>query len=292
MHSLPEGSPRSASLEWLGPDQLPVLTASTREATYRILLQGAQLLEWTPHDQSPVIWLSPHTHLTQGKPPRGGIPICWPWFGPALAPDQPAHGLVRAAQWTLTHYSETAKGEHELVFRLEDARAHPDGIELEVRFCIGAELRVALTTLNRSPTPFSFSEALHSYFGVSDVTAITLSGLGQSDYLDRADADRRKSGTDPLHITGETDRIYLESPSCLRIEDPGFSRHIRITSEGAASVIVWNPWKEKADRLGDLGDEAYLRMVCVESGHAAPHSIHLEPGEHHRLAVTYKVEPC
>lgn len=290
MHLLPQDSPAQATLESIGPDVLPVLEAKTPLGRYRISLQGAQLLEWAPLDQPPVIWLSPDARFTRGKSPRGGVPICWPWFGPGPAPDRPAHGSVRGADWTLIHYKEIQGGAHELIFLLDDSKEQPPGIRLEARLCIGSALTLSLTTTNLSPQPFSFSGALHSYFGVSDVRTVSIKGLGAGNYLDRADADREKTGIDPLVIDGETDRIYLEAPHLVSIEDPGYGRRIMIQGEGAGSVIVWNPWEEKANRLGDLGSDNYLKMVCVESGHAMPHALCLAPGARHQLTVNYSVE--
>ena len=273
---------------------LPIIHSRNPEGESQILLQGAQLLEWTPRGHAPVVWLSPNARLIPGKSPRGGVPICWPWFGPHdTRADYPAHGVVRAGSWELVKATCLENEDHELRSRwIPDSTQRdywPFGTSLEVHFTLGDACEIELITRNDSTMSLTLSEALHTYLGVGDVREITIRGLEDCDYIDKVDDGRRKHQSGPVTISGETDRIYLSTQAACIIEDPILKRIIRIEKRGSQSTIVWNPGEEKAKRLGDLGETDFLRMVCVESGNAVENRITLKPGEEHRLWVRYSV---
>lgn len=87
----------------------------------------------------------------------------------------------------------------------------------------------------------------------------------------------------------QTDRIYLGTHGCCGILDPVMDRTILITSTGSRSTVVWNPWNDKAEKMGDFGADGPWRMVCVETANAAEDVITLAAGETHRLAAQYRV---
>ena len=274
---------------------LALLHITTPGGTARILTQGAQVLDWIPAGGQPVVWLSPYARLTPGKSARGGIPVCWPWFGPHDSnPALPAHGPVRAVEWTLAEAITLADGGHRLEFQLPaeniDPLVWPHPTSLQLIITLGAELLLELETTNRSNETLVLGEALHTYFYVSDVWHIRILGLEDVEYLDKVENGQRKRQAGPVIVTGETDRVYLNTTHDCVIEDAGIKRRIRIRKEGSQSTIVWNPWIEKAARLGDLGDAGYLEMLCVESGNAADNRVHLAPGESHWLKVRYTPE--
>ena len=273
---------------------LPTIHSCNSWGDSQVLLQGAQLLEWAPHGQTPVVWLSPNARWSPGKSPRGGVPICWPWFGPHhIREDYPPHGIVRAASWQLIKANLLESVGHKLHFRWVPDLTHNDywpfNTPLEVRYTLGDACEIELITRNDSPTTVTVTEALHTYFGVGDVREVTIRGLEEYDYLDKVNGNRRQHQSGPITISGETDRVYLSTQSDCFIDDPLLNRIIRIEKRGSLSTIVWNPWDEKARRLGDLGETDFLRMVCVESGNVAENRITLKPGEEHRLWVRYSV---
>jgi len=49
-----------------------------------------------------VLWVSPATRFAHDAAIRGGVPICFPWFG-ALAghPESPSHGFARLSEWSI-----------------------------------------------------------------------------------------------------------------------------------------------------------------------------------------------
>ena len=91
-------------------------------------------------------------------------------------------------------------------------------------------------------------------------------------------------------VSAETDRIYLDAGADCLINDPGMQRRIRISKTGSRSTVVWNPWIEKSERMGDMGKKGYRGMVCVESTNAADDVVSLSPGSEHQLSVCYQVE--
>ncbi|MDQ6983313.1 MAG: D-hexose-6-phosphate mutarotase, partial [Ghiorsea sp.] len=143
-------------------------------------LQGAHVMTWQPKGEEPVLWLSPDTKLEKGKSIRGGIPICWPWFGDhKTEPTYAAHGFARTAGWELVSTSELSGGEIEVEMRLSDTRT-PQWVydtPVEIKVVFGRSLNIELITTNQSSVPVQLSEALHTYFHVQDVRKIEVQGL-------------------------------------------------------------------------------------------------------------------
>jgi len=264
-------------------------------ATATIALQGAQVMEWAPQGQPPVIWTSPQAKLTSGKSLRGGVPVCWPWFGAhASEADFPAHGFARTRPWQVVGTKALDDGRTELLFQLpadqQPQQWWPHRTELHYRITVGETLELELVTANRGDEPLTLGQALHTYFNVGDVRSIRVEGLAGRDYLDKVEGLQRKTQQGDVDFIGETDRIYLDSEDECVIRDPQLARAIHITKRGSRSTVVWNPWIEKAAAMGDLGENGYLNMVCVESANAAADVVALPPGTEHTLWVNYRVE--
>lgn len=277
-----------------GPGELATVDIRHSHANARLVLQGAQLLAWTPDGEEPVIWLSEAARYAEGQAIRGGIPICWPWFGAhRSSPTFPAHGFARTSPWIVedTRSSEAAVA---LRLRLLQSEAsetlwpHACSLTLELR--VGRCLELDLATRNLGARPVTITEALHAYFHVADLPAVRIHGLDGTNYIDKTDAERRKHQNGTLAFEAETDRVYTGVTGECVIEDPGFRRRIRIRKRGSASTIVWNPGAEKSARLDDMEPDGYRRMVCVESGNAGADAVTIQPGEVHRLGVSYATE--
>ena len=157
-----------------------------------------------------------------------------------------------------------------------------------VTFAQTLSLRLALQ--NRATQPIVFEEALHSYFAISDIAKIAISGLAGATYIDKTDAGRRKlQNADLVAITAETDRVYLDTSRQCVIEDRGWRRRILIEKDGAASSVVWSPWAEKAAAMADLGDPAWRSMVCVETGNIADNEVRLAADAEHKMSTAISV---
>jgi glucose-6-phosphate 1-epimerase len=256
-----------------------VLTPPGVEA--ELYLQGAQLTHWRMTGGKPVLFTSSQSAFAPGKAIRGGIPIVFPWFGPhPTDKSAPQHGFARVAPWHVHRVRESAPGELQVMLRLDAddvgrPGAWPEDFRILYAVTIGHRLWLDLIVDNRSDHAITFECALHSYFAVSDVGAVSLTGLDGQSFIDKVDGGRRKrQGMGPMRFAGPIDSVYLSTPDRCAIHDPGWGRHIQVTKRGAASTIVWNPWRAMAD----LDEAGWRSMLCVETGNVADNAIRLSPG--------------
>ena len=277
---------------------LIVAEISNLQATASLCLQGAHLMSWQPRSQSvPVVWLSRDAKLAAGKSIRGGVPVCWPWFGAhASEPAFPAHGYARTSPWQVVESGNEPDGATRLMLRLiesEKTRAQwPNSCTLDLTVIIGETLRMELATENTGESNFTISEALHTYFKISDVGAVRVTGLAGCDYWDKVGGSTLKKQDGIIRFAGETDRVYINSAAECAIEDDGLKRRIRVVKSGSLSTVVWTPWIAKAERMGDLGQpDGWRKMLCVESANASDNALHVSPGTRHTLIVEYRTEP-
>lgn len=284
--------PRSVSLEETVPDY-PVLIVRHPKATARIALNGAHVMEWTPVGQQPVLYLSPQAVLEPGKPIRGGVPICWPWFNvhPTDA-SKPMHGFARIRMWELAEASET-EAEVKFVFGLtsnaETLALWPQPFRAQVEIKVGRELAIALTTENTGVAPVTVREALHTYLAVGDIQRVTVRGLADTGYLDTVGTPAVRHQEGDITFDREVDRQYA-SQEPVTVDDPAWRRRLVVEKEGSGTTVVWNPWIEKSKRLADLPDEAYHHFLCVEAANAGEAAVVVSPGETHRLATRITVQ--
>ena len=264
-------------------------------ASASIALQGAHLMTYQPHGHEPVIWLSKYAKFATGKSIRGGVPICWPWFGPhATDAKLPGHGYARTVMWEVLETKALPDGATFISFGLLENDAtraqwpHPTSVKIEMT--IGSSLRVELITHNSGKQAFKLGEALHTYFNISDVAQMTIRGLEGCTYLDKVGEPATRTQKGGIVIESEVDRVYIDTTADCVIEDRGLKRAIRIAKKNSSSTVVWNPWTEKADKMGDFGHEGYRGMVCVESANAFNNVVNIGPGETHKLVVVYSVE--
>lgn len=291
---------RLAIADFLAFEELPggfvVAHVTTRDATASIALQGAHVMRYQPTGQAPLIWLSKLAKLAPGKSIRGGVPVCWPWFGAHSGNAQfPGHGFARTVPWHLLDAALLPDRRVRLEFELvqsEATRAQwPHASTVRNIVTVGPELEVELATTNTGASAFELGQALHTYFEIGDIRKTTISGLDACDYIDKVGGSARKTQRGAVDFAGETDRIYLATHGHCEIHDPVLGRRILITSTGSRSTVVWNPWTEKADKMGDFGPDGWTGMVCVETANAAEDVIQLAPGATHRMTAQYRSIP-
>lgn len=267
-----------------------------------ICLQGGHVVSWQPKGETrPVIWVSSQAKYAPGKSIRGGVPVCWPWFGPHESEASlPAHGFARTVPWAVTGTRALDSGATEIVLTMqenEQVRAQwPHPTRLEIRISVGATLKVELVTHNLGTQAFTIGEALHTYFEIGDIAKTQVLGLEGCEFLDKVENFARKRQDGAIAFAGETDRVYLNTESECVIEDAQLRRRIRIAKSGSRSTVVWTPWIEKAEKMGDFGPGVagrggWREMVCVESGNAFENLVSVAAGQCHTLAVEYSVEP-
>lgn len=278
-----------------GEGGLDLLRVATPLATAEIYLHGAHVSAWTPAGEQPVLWMSNHSDFAPGMPIRGGVPICFPWFGAGREPGlTPAHGFARLVPWRLVEAHEeddaltlTLRLTAADVADLEAATPWPHDFEASYTVRIGRELGLSLTVRNTSTADFSFEQALHTYLDVADARTTRVLGLDGAEYLDKAPGGgpgRTQEGE--VTFTGETDRVYAATGTA--VVDDG-RRRIGAAKEGSAHTVVWNPWVAKAAAMADYGDDEWPGMICLEAANALDEAIVLTPGQSHTLAVTYTV---
>jgi glucose-6-phosphate 1-epimerase len=291
MQPLPDG----ARLE-KGPGGLDRLALQAAEGESLVYLQGAQVAHFQPKGERPVLWMSGSSRFEAGKAIRGGVPICFPWFGPkAGSPDAPLHGFARILPWAVVGVAGEADGRLRAVLELSAEAAarggFPRELALSLAVTVGRSLRMELTVRNVDSAPVTFEEALHSYFAVSDVRQVRIHGLEGAGFVDKTAAMARRppEGT-PIAIAAETDRVYTGARGTVTIEDPGWRRRIVVAKSGSATTVVWNPWVAKAKAMPDFGDEEWTGMVCVETANATSDAVTLPPGASHVMAATLEVQ--
>lgn len=269
-----------------------------RGQTVVIAEQGAQVLEYGHDGEPPILWLSEQAAYRIGHGVRGGVPVCWPWFGaldrnPASVAqqytlsDSPAHGLVRQQPWQL---SEQHLGDEQaaLTFQLAeqaDTQPLPPVTPTLTVTLSDTALTLTLSNHNHGNHPVSLSQALHTYLAVADSRRITVHGLEQTPYVDALADWQTRQDEQALQLQQETDRLYLQLPAQLQVEDPLWQRRIQLTCRGSHSAVVWNPWVEKSQRLSQFAADAWQRMLCIETARVLDNVLTLAPGERHKMAV-------
>ncbi|WP_028626941.1 D-hexose-6-phosphate mutarotase [Metapseudomonas resinovorans] len=296
----------SPLVERIELDELTCWRVRTEDAELQVAQQGAQILGYQRDGEPPLIWLSNQAAYQKGKAVRGGVPVCWPWFGdlrrnPAEVqgmheggPLCPAHGLVRELDWELLNIDTNGTTVH-MAFAV-DSRSpllpgwpHAAKLRLDIR--LGEALQVSLTSHNLGDTPLAISQALHSYFAISDIREVEVEGLDGCPYIETLEDWQLRKQQGNITFSGETDRIYLKTPSRMSIVDRAWKRRIQLDVEGSASAVVWNPWVDKARRLSQFAEDAWQGMLCIETARVMDDILVLKPGEEQRMVLNIASKP-
>ena len=294
-------------VERLELDELTCWRARVGTRELLISQQGAQVLSYQEDDQPPLIWLSEQAAYKRGQGVRGGVPVCWPWFGglqrnpqtvqamhlqPAAAP---AHGLVRNLDWQLQGIDSRDDGvQIEFVYNsaAQPLTDWPHAAELRLSIRLDERLHIQLNSRNLGDTPLAISQALHSYFAVSDIRNVAVEGLHGCRYIETLEDWQQRQQDGLLQFSGETDRIYLDTPAQLSILDRTWQRRIQLHSSGSNSAVLWNPWIDKAQHLSQFAADAWPGMLCIEHANVLDDIRVLAAGEQHQLDLSLWAEPC
>lgn len=251
------------------------------ESSCQIYLHGATVTSWRDASGQERLYLSPTAVLDGSAPIRGGIPVCWPQFGPGPRwPKQ--HGFARRLPWALVS-AEMSRAEPRAVLRLvdtEETRASelfPYRFELTLSVALDAvgSLSVSLRVRNTGATAFSFTAALHSYFAVEEASAVQIAGLKGKSYKDNADGLKEKmEQEESVRFEGEVDRCYIGAPDDVTVGESG----VRLRKCGLPELVVWNPFVEKTRALSDMPDDGWRKFVCAEPAAVYP-PLELAPGQ-------------
>ncbi|MRT91552.1 D-hexose-6-phosphate mutarotase [Ancylomarina sp. 16SWW S1-10-2] len=258
-------------------------------ASAKLSLYGAQVLSFTPKEERNLIFLSKEAFYQNGKAIRGGIPICWPWFGAHPEnKDLPSHGFARLSNWEVIQTS-SSKGEIQIKLQLKNSKATevlwPYKFETQVSLTIGKSLKIKLTTVNKDDKAFTITGALHSYLNISDSEKVKVEGLENIQYRDDVLHVKSLQKESLLSIKGQVDRQYFDTSKTCIVHDPDYKRKIQIDKEGSQITVIWNPGDELAAKMTDLGNKEYQNMLCVEAANNMNDAITIKPNESHSLAT-------
>lgn len=275
-----EGEVGFAELE----EGMVFITVSNKYADADICLYGAHVTSFRPRNSMDLLWMSPESNFEEGKPIRGGIPVCFPWFGPHKTdPEKPQHGFARLMYWDVV--ATTTNSSAETVVKLglnssEETKAFwPYDFRAEMTFVVGKKLTATLKVTNISEQPFSYTCALHTYYSLSAIESISIEGLKGLTYYNQLTGENGIQEEEKLEITEPLTRHYLNTETPVIIDDSAFRRRIKVDKAGSKVTTVWNPGAEACVNVGDLPDDGYETFVCVEATNAFDFPIKLNSGE-------------
>jgi D-hexose-6-phosphate mutarotase len=281
-------------VETTGKGNLRLLKISTPQSTAEIYLHGAHITHFQKKGELPLLFLSPQSKFGEGEAIRGGIPICFPWFGNREG--QPSHGLARILSWELVEPTSLPDSGVEVHLRLPQKSLKPEWSALKTEFIVTVAdtLTMELSTTNTSTDKtLEIEDCLHTYFLVADIGAVSITGLQGASYLDNSGEGKGERKTDSdavLKITKETNRLYLNTTSVVEVRDEKIQRKIRIEKWNSKSTVVWNPWTTQK-MPDDFNSANHKDMVCVESGNIKENKISLAPGQTSNLKVVISSAP-
>lgn len=276
-----------------GNGGLPKVQITTPDVIGEIYLHGAHVTSWRPSGAEEVFFLSSKSRFENGHAIRGGIPICFPWFGgKSDDPTAPAHGFVRTKAWNLESISQVGRAVTVSMFTESDESTKkwwPADFRLVYRTTFGPELGLELVISNMGKTSLRFEEALHAYHKVGNIHDARVRGLDGVQYFDKTDSNRRKMQHGEIAITSETDRVYLDTTGSIELDDPVMHRATHVMKESSRTTVVWNPWVQKAQALSDLEDDEWAQMICIESSNVTDFAVGLAPGQQHTMKARVRL---
>jgi glucose-6-phosphate 1-epimerase len=291
MSKSPDHARHTEQIAAHGLEALRLRAAGSEALVY---LHGGHVAAFRTAEHGELLWTSARAVYAAGKAIRGGIPICFPWFGAhGSRPALPAHGFARTRAFRFDgseQRGDSVVAQLSLQSDAETLDAFPHPFLARLRVTVGRELELAFELHNPSDEPFEYELALHTYLAVSDVRNVEVSGLEGASYDDKLTGARAViEGGAPLRFTGETDRVYA-STSRVVVSDPGRGRRLLVRKSGSLTTVVWNPWVDKARRMSDFGDDEWPQMLCVEAANAGTHRVQLPGGAHHITTTTISAE--
>jgi D-hexose-6-phosphate mutarotase len=277
-----------------GSGGLPQINITTSRSTAEIYLHGAHITGFQKNGEPPLLFISRLSHFAAGKAIRGGVPVCFPWFGQREG--DVMHGFARITEWDLIETAATPDGGVTICFRLPSTAAHAAWPAYRTEFVVAVTDQLAMeliATNELADRNIDFENCLHTYFAVGDIRDVSITGLKGTPFLDNAAGGggaRRVENDSTLRITKETNRVYLDTTGTVEIRDENLKRTVRVEKFNSNSTVVWNPWTTQ--KMPDDFDPAeHKHMVCVESGNVKQNKLSLPPGKTAALKVVLSSRP-
>jgi glucose-6-phosphate 1-epimerase len=270
--------------------QLKTIGISNQFADSEISLYGAHVLSFRPKGKDELLWMSENSFFEEGKAIRGGIPICFPWFGPiADNPKLPIHGFARLSNWNLEEIADLNDYSTKIVLGLTSndftRNIWPFEFSAKLIVVIGNSLNVSLQYKNTGKTKFTCTDALHTYFKVSDIERIQIEGLKNTSYYQGFSDAKLIQKEEHLLLANEENRRYIDTTNECTIVDKVLNREIKVAKTGSKVTVVWNPWDASAN-IADFTATGYKTMVCVEAANTYTDIVTLQPGEEFCISTT------
>lgn len=271
MSSLVRAEKLSTGVEQSKEGPLTKLTlTSASGATAEVFTLGATVTSFKA--PSEVLFVRPDAKFDGSKPISGGLPFCWPQFGPG---DIQQHGFARNCDWSIADVSGGDSPSVTFALAPSDYTKEMWKYDFQNQYTVtveGNKLKTLFTVKNTGSDPFTFTGALHSYFGVGDIDQTAVQGAfkGASIFDRMLDPPARTTEErTEVTVAAETDRCYEGVNGVVKIADKANDRTIVIDNKaGYADTCVWNPWNE------DMGSK---KFICVESGNVKD-SVTVAPG--------------
>lgn len=279
-----------------GKGGFPTIEINNEYAKAIISIYAGQVLSFQPLDQAEdLMFLSNKAYHQEGKAMKGGVPICWPWFGPdPEAKGRSSHGFVRNRLWQMRAVDTTQDGATKVTMGLVDTEETRKiwnyAFDFAIAITVGSSLTIELITRNTGKEAFSITQALHTYFKVGHISQVQVLGVENKTYIDKVDSGKQKTQTGAVTFSEECDRIYLNVPSELVIDDAALQRKIKIAATNSNTAIVWNPWATISANMADLEDQDYQNFVCVETANAANEVIEVAANSEYKMVARYALE--
>ncbi len=253
--------------------------------TAKLSLYGGQVLGWQPTGQNNVFWLSDSCQYQTGKAIRGGIPLCWPWFGAHHNdPKNHAgnHGFARQQIWKIETL-ELSEENAVIVLTWQGQNKHalfPIACQLKQTLTFGKTFSQQLTMTNLSDDSIDYTAALHSYFQVSHPQKIKISTLSTLSFDDKLTGESRSAEVF-INGVGPVDRVYhcltdennQRQSQTMQIIDSQWQRTIEITSDNCQQWVFWNPGRQGAENMSDVHENGENEFVCLEAANTNPQQL-------------------
>jgi glucose-6-phosphate 1-epimerase len=275
-----------------GKGNLPFIEINSSYSQAVVSLYGAHVLNFIPKGETDLLWNTNSSLFQEGKAIRGGIPLCFPWFGPhATDSSKPQHGFIRLQTWSVVNASVLENGEVFLELELRENELSqaiwPYSFIAQLSVKVGLSLTVTLTIKNTDNKTFTYTDALHTYLQVGNVDAVKVEGLKDTSYIDTVKKNQCfEQQEDMLNIDQEINRRYRDTDKICTVHDSALNRIIVVSKSGSKTTVVWNPWAETIKKMADMDEDDFKTMLCIEAANALADTITLAPGESWSLSTT------
>lgn len=259
---------------------------SNEYAEATISLYGAHIISFKPRNERDLLWMSPKSDFEIGKPIRGGIPICFPWFGPHSSDSSlPMHGFARLNYWGVVETKKMSDNKTCICLGIKSnadtKKLWPYEFKAQMEVIIGKEMEVRLNVFNTGSSSFDYSCAIHTYYNISDICNIKIEGLQGTEFFTAYDENIQIQDNKYIEVTNEENRRHINTTADCIIHDKGYNRKILAAKKGSKSTVVWNPWSETIKKMPDLPEEGYKNYLCIEPANAFNDCITLQSEQNH-----------